>query len=147
MNLARAPLNSHGIVGSSTVDAMSVFRVSDVPLLPGRYKVVAHLPATRLASGRIRPGVIIPVAAHWSLLTDPTVASYLWEGLHVFLCDDYVRPILVSSGEARILISFHAADGVFYFGWVTYDPVTFVLDEEGLPPPPPPPLELPRTVE
>ena len=54
----------------------------------------------------------------------------------------------MSSGEARILISFHAADGVFYFGWVTYDdPVTFVLDEEGLPPPPPPPLELPRTVE
>ena len=85
LNLARAPLNSHGIVGSSTVDAMSVFRVSDVPLLPGRYKVVAHLPATRLASGHIRPGVIIPVAAHWSLLTDPTVVSYLWEGHHVFL--------------------------------------------------------------
>ena len=126
---------------------MSVFSFSDVPLLPGRYKVVAHLPATRLASGRIRPGVIIPVAAHWSLLTDPTVVSYLWEGHHIFLSDYYVWPILLCSGEARILIAFHAADGVLYFGWVTYDPDTFVLDEvmehsqsQSFPPPLPPPL-------
>ena len=144
------PNYSHRMVGSSTVDAMAVFRVSDVPLLPGRYKVVAHLPATRLACGHITPGVIIPITAHWSLLADPTVVSYLWEGHHVFLSDYYVRPILLCSGETRILIGFHAADGELYFGWVTYDPVTFVLDEAmehsqspSFPPPPPPPLYSP----
>ena len=82
------------MVGSSIVGAMAVFKVSDVPLWPGRYKVVAHLPATRLACGHITPEVIIPITAHWSLLADPTVVRYLWEGHYLFLNDYYVRPIL-----------------------------------------------------
>ena len=58
--------NSLRMVGSSTVDSMAVLMVSNVPLWPGRYKVAALLPATRLACGRITPEVIIPITPEFA---------------------------------------------------------------------------------
>jgi hypothetical protein len=102
---------------------------------PGRYEILGpldqDLPTTPTVQDEYHsPSILgykIRATYHHWLDKHPLVSAYLYEGTKIWLAPEYCRPVILTTGQARIWICFGHPQNEQHWGWITSDPYPTVL--------------------
>ena len=97
---------------------------------PGRYEILGPrdqaLPtAPTIQDEYHSPSILgykIRATYHHWLDKHPLVSAYLYEGTKIWLAPEYCRPVILTTGQARIWICFGHPQNEQHWGWITSDP-------------------------